>query len=127
MTPEGQFKGTWSSSNQEISINLPFIIFEEGGAQVVYCPALDVSGYGNNEEEAFESFKVCLGEFLLYTTHKKTFTEELRRLGWTIKKSKFKPMVPPQISQLLEENDNFSRIFNNYPFRKIDHSVSLPA
>jgi hypothetical protein len=127
MTPEGQFKGTWSSGDQEIDIDLPFIIFEEGGAEVVYCPALDISGYGKSEEEAFESFKVCLGEFLLYTTHKKTFFDELRRLGWTIKKSKFKPLVPPPFSQLLEENDNFSRIFNNFPFRKMNQIVSLPA
>jgi hypothetical protein len=127
MTPEGQFHGTWTSSSHKISINLPFIIFEEGDCQVVYCPALDVSGYGDTEAEAFESFEVCLGEFLLYTTHKKTFLDELKRLGWVIKKSKFKPMVPPQISQLLEGNENFSRIFNNFPFRKIDQAVSLPA
>jgi hypothetical protein len=127
MTPKGQFTGTWNSGNEEIEISLPFIIFEEGGAEVVYCPALDVSGYGKNEEEAFESFKICLGEFLLYTTRKKTFFDELRRLGWTIKKSKYKPMVPPQFSRLLEENDNFTRIFNNFPFRKVNHSVSLPA
>jgi len=127
MAPQGSIKGTWSSGDREIDVHLSFIIFDQEGIQVVYCPALDVSGYGKSEEEAFKSFEISLGEFLLYTNNKGTFTSELQRMGWTIKKSKLKPMIPPPMSKLLEDNDNFSKIFNNYPFRKIDHTVSLPA
>lgn len=127
MTPDGLISGTWKSDNKAIKFNLPLIIFEEDGSQIVYCPALDVSGYGDNEAEAIDSFQVCLGEFLLYTVRKKTFHSELERLGWTLKKSSHKPMVPPDMVRLLEHNDNFSRIFNNFPFRKIDSPIELPA
>jgi hypothetical protein len=127
MAPQGSIKGTWSSGDREIDVHLSFIIFNQEGIMVVYCPALDVSGYGKSEEEAFKSFEISLGEFLLYTNNKETFTSELQRMGWTIKKSKYKPMIPPPMSKLLEDNDNFSKIFNTYPFRKIDHTVSLPA
>ena len=75
MAPKGEIKGTWNSGNREIKVHLPFIIFEQDKVHVVYCPALDVSGYGNNEEEAFESFKINLGEFLLYTNNKNSFKE----------------------------------------------------
>lgn len=127
MTPDRLISGTWNSDNNSIKFNLPLIFFEEDGSQIVYCPALDVSGYGDSEAEAIDSFQVCLGEFLLYTVHKKTFHSELQRLGWKIKKSSHKPMIPPDMVSLLENNDNFSRIFNNFPFRKIDSPIELPA
>lgn len=127
MAPQGEVKGIWNSGDREIQVHLPFIIFEQGSVHVVYCPALDISGYGTDEAEAFKSFEVSLGEFLLYTNNKGTFIAELKRMGWTVKTSKFKPMIPPPMSKLLEDNDNFSNIFNSYPFKKIDHSVTLPA
>jgi hypothetical protein len=106
---------------------LPIIIFEEDGCQIMFCPALDISGYGKTEPEAQESFNIALGEFFLYTTHKNTFTSELQRMGWTIRKSKRKPMTPPPMSELLSKNDNFSRIFDNFPYRKINQSISMPC
>jgi hypothetical protein len=127
MIPDGSISGTWKGENKAIKFNLPLIIFEEDGSQIVYCPSLDISGYGNNETEAIESFQVCLGEFLMYTIHKKTFHSELERLGWKFKKNSPKPMTPPDMIRLLEKNENFSRIFNNFPFRKIDSPIELPV
>jgi hypothetical protein len=36
-------------------------------------------------------------------------------------------MVPPDKVTLPENNENLSRIFNNFPFRKIDSPIELPA
>lgn len=127
MTKAGAFSGKWQSGNRTINMKIPIIIFEEDGSQIVYCPALDVSGYGKTEEEAKESFKVCLGEFFNYTHNKKTFYAELLRMGWSLRKSKYKPMHPPSFSELLSSNDNFSRIFNDFPFRKIDENIAIPV
>lgn len=127
MAKNGTFSGTWKSGSDNISVNLPIILFEEDGCQIMYCPALDVSGYGKTESEAQESFHISLGEFFLYTTRKKTFKMVLQNLGWTIRKSKFKPMHPPSMSDLLCNNDNFSRIFNNFNFRKVDQPFELPT
>ena len=117
--------GMWTSNDRTVGVNLSLIIFEDDGKVVVYCPALDISGYGLNEREAIESFKVSLGEFFLYTLQKKTFLSELKKLGWTISKSK--TMMPPAMSKLLKQNANFSNIFNNYPFKKINEQISIPA
>ena len=127
MEKSGSFSGTWKSGNENIKCMLPIIIFEEDGCQIMFCPALDISGYGKTEPEAQESFNIALGEFFLYTTHKNTFTSELQRMGWTIRKSKRKPMTPPPMSELLSKNDNFSRIFDNFPYRKINQSISMPC
>src|ERR1035437_9292671 len=125
MEASKNFSGIWKSNEHTVVLSL--IIFAEEGTEVVYCPALDISGYGINEQEASESFKISLGEFFLYTKHKKTFISELKRLGWTITTNKNRPMIPPTMSKMLEENKNFSNIFNNYPFRKINDQFSLPA
>lgn len=86
MTPEAQFSGTWNSGQHEVTVNLPLIIFEEDGSQIVFCPALDISGYGRSEPDALASFKINLGEFLLYTIRKKTFKDEMKHMGWAITK-----------------------------------------
>jgi hypothetical protein len=127
MTPETRFSGTWNNAKQEVQVDLALILFEEDGSQIAYCPALDVSGYGNNEIEAKKSFEISLSEFFRYLTNKKTFDKELQRLGWKIKKDHNKFMTPPSMTELLIGNENFSRIFNNFPFRKIDERIALPA
>ena len=76
---------------------------------------------------AKHSFEISLSEFFRYLINKKTFDKELKRLGWKIKKDHNKIMTPPLMSELLSGNENFSRIFNNFPFRKIDESIALPA
>lgn len=127
MGQKAKFEGAWADKKNTYIMSLPVIIFKDGESEIVYCPALDLSGYGKNENEAKESFKVSVNEFFKYSTNKNTLRLELKRLGWELKKSKKKPMLPPPMSKLLEENDNFSNIFNNYPFRKIDQQIEMPA
>lgn len=127
MIPQNkQFGGVYKSGNKGIDVRLSVILFEEDGSQVVYCPALDISGYGKNENEARESFTISLGEFFTYTTHKQTFHSELTRLGWKIKNNN-NFMKPPEMSKLLSENENFTRIFNNHSYRKIDQEITIPV
>jgi hypothetical protein len=118
--------GQWVSGKKQIKVNLALIEFEEDGSRIVYCPALDVSGYGKTEAEAMSSFSISLGEFFHYTTNKKTLASELKLMGWVIRKSKNKPMIPPPMSHLLKSNDNFNRIFNEHSFRKFDQAFDLP-
>lgn len=126
MSRKIEISGTWNSLKHSVDIRLSLILFEDSENQIVFCPALDVSGYGKTEDEAFESFKVCLGEFFQYTFNKNTLRTELQQLGWKLRKSKTKPMIPPDMTALLRNNDNFSNIFNNFPFRKVDEAFSLP-
>jgi len=106
---------------------LDIIIFNEDNTTIVYCPPLEVYGYGADENEARESFKISLAEFFRYCTNKNTLNTELNRLGWQIKKSKSKPMIPPLITELLASNKNLSRIYNNFDFRKTATNVSISS
>jgi hypothetical protein len=111
----------------KIEGSLDIIIFLEDDTTIVYCPTLEVYGYGADENEAHESFKISLTEFFRYCTNKNTLRTELKRLGWQLKRSKSKPMVPPPITDLLSSNENLSRIYNNFDFRKTATNVSISA
>ena len=123
---KGTAKGSISVNRHTINVLLDIITFQEDDTIVVYCPPLEVYGYGVDENEAQESFKFCLSEFFRYCINKNTLRLELKRLGWQLKKSKVKPMIPPTITELLSTNENLSRIYNNYDFRKTATSVSIP-
>ena len=45
--------------------------FEDSGCKIVYCPSLDVAGYGRTDEEAEESFRITLEETLKYINERK--------------------------------------------------------
>jgi len=47
--------GQWVSGKKQIKVNLALIEFEEDGSRIVYCPALDVSGYGQSNPGKFKS------------------------------------------------------------------------
>lgn len=122
----GHISGTFKRKNSEINVKLPLIAFEEDGSKIVYCPALDVSGYGRTDDEANESFAISLESFLSYSINKGTFLEELQKLGWKVKSMNQQLMRPPDMSKLLCKNENFSRIFNNHAFRKYDQQIKIP-
>ncbi len=126
MGKQGRFTGELKTDNNNIIVNLQMIEFEEDNCTVVYCPALDVSGYGRDLKEATESFNISLHEFFLYGLHKKTIFEELKSMGWIIKHN-HRNMQAPALTKLLEENENFSRIFNDFPLRKYDQKVEIPV
>lgn len=119
-------KGTVRTSGKSIKVHLDIIRFEDSGSQIVYCPALDLSGYGKDDASAEESFKITLEEFFRYTINKNTLSKELLRLGWVIKKNSNK-MTPPTMSELLSTNRQFKSIFNKRPFIKSATTVSIPA
>ena len=120
-------EGGFSNEKGSINVKLAVIAFKEDNASIIYCPALDLSGSGNNETQAKESFATVVTEYLNYTTHKGTLWTDLKKLGWAIQKGKKKPATPPPMSELLERNEEFSRIFDNFPYKKYDAGVSLPA
>jgi hypothetical protein len=124
---ELKIKGKFSNKKEQVDLQLPLISFINDNVFMVYCPALDLTGYGNDEIEARSGFEIVLDEYLNYTTNKGTLWNDLKKLGWTIEKNKKKPATPPTLSYLLERNEEFSNIFNNYPFKKFNTGITLPA
>ncbi|MBI3720027.1 MAG: hypothetical protein HY252_15700 [Sphingobacteriales bacterium] len=83
-----QVKAKSPGAIQKMKLQLPVIAFIEDNVNMLYCPALDLTGYGNNEREAQKSFETVLAEYLQYTTTKGTLLADLKKLGWNFKKTK---------------------------------------
>lgn len=120
-----QVKGNFKNKKGSVKIEMPIFSFKEDDVTIIYAPALDLCGYGYSEEDAQESFKITLREFLDYTTNKGTFEKELKRLGWKVKKNK--PMTLPDLSKLLVDREYLTEIFNEKDFRKYNAPIALPV
>lgn len=119
--------GNWVSGKNKIECKLPLIVFEEDNCIITFCPALDLSGYGATEVEANHSFEETLSEYFRYTVNKKTLAEDLKKLGWKIRKNLHKDPIPPSMGDLLENNEDFKRIFNTHDFHKRNTIINIPA
>ncbi len=109
--------------------NLPVFLFEEENIFYCYCPALDLYGYGKQENEAKTSFETNLAEFLKYANNKKTLTKELKRLGWIVKVAKKSPQfIAPEFADLVSRNEDLNRIMTDIPnVQKHSQHVRIPA
>ena len=123
---EAKLSGKFEFGSKSLTVNLKVVFFEEDNIFYAYLPTLDLTGYGKTGNEAKESLKVVLDEFLRYTLNKNTFFIELQRLGWNIKNKK-KPMIPPEMSDLINKNEQLREIINHKQYSTSNYPVNLPA
>ena len=83
------YKGSCTHPEASGKMQLSLVAFEDDGVCYVYCPALDLTGYGQNESEAKNSFEQTLQLYMNYTINKNTFFDDLKAHDW-----KIKPMQP---------------------------------
>lgn len=106
------------TNNEKYHVGLSLIEFIEDDVTIVYSPALDLSGYGNNEVEAKKSFSEAVNEFFRFTTEKNTFDKVLTNLGWTINVTKDNLEInPPKDSDLFASNSLYNEIVNNKSYK----------
>lgn len=121
---KAQFKGTFDQGEYLITISLSLYIWDEDGITFVYAPALDITGYGNSEEEAKNSFRITLDEFVSYTHKKKTIFDELESLGWAVNRKK-KRLHAPDLEELRSDNVAFRDLLKKNNVRSENQNVEL--
>ena len=84
------FTGQFTTGGSTVRAKLEMYMFQEDGVYIVYCPALDLSAYGQNEEEARKAFEQTFEMHFTYCINKKSLYEDLKKHGWTIKGKKQK-------------------------------------
>lgn len=115
-----------TKDKNEYIIKISVVQFQEDNTFIVYCPALDLSGYGLSDEEARQSFQTVLLEYIRYADNKGTLDADLKSHGWTRLKPKSPSMIPPTMTDLLSTNENFSQIFNTKPaYQKFDMPMQV--
>lgn len=123
-----KFSGNLGDGKTGIKTELSLIYFVEDNTHIIFSPALDLSGYGNTEIEAKESFQIVLQEFINYGMNKKTLLKDLEDHGWKIRGNKKRPKIQsPDLSEMLKSNNELEDIFQTKNFQKYNQDLLIPA
>jgi predicted RNase H-like HicB family nuclease len=99
-----------------VCVELQFLIGKEGDYYVSYCPALDLSSFGDTEEESKKAFLESLDLFLDETIRRGTLEKCLLKLGWRLQQVPSPKYIPPK---------NF--IKKRFPIRNITRTYKEPV
>lgn len=119
-----QANAKYSDDCNNVELSVSIFLWQEDSVFYVYSPALDLTGYGLNKEEARESFETVLHEFIVYTHNKKTIYKELENLGWAVNKKK-KRIISPDFEDMLFENEHFNHLYKSKDLVKESSNVNL--
>ena len=106
-----------------ININLSIIIFKEDDNFIAYCPALDISAYGDTEKEAEKAFyEICKIHFD-FCIENNTLFDDLIAHGWKISE-KEQTIKSPKIENIIKTNKLFGDIINNKEYMKVNKTFT---
>jgi len=124
------FEGKYQNKSTNVEVKLLLFHFEdENEVHFIYSPHLDLTGYGNNFEEARKSFEIVFEDFVDYTLKKRTLGKVLADLGWELKGLAQRPkkVIAPSITSVIKDNKYVSEIFDKYPVNTYHQKVGLPS
>jgi len=98
------------TSKAGVKAYLELYSFVDDGVYIVYCPALDLSGYGYSIEEAKKSFSEVFKQHITYCINKNTLYEDLLKHGWNVRGKKSRDIKAPKLEDLLKKNEAFRDI-----------------
>ena len=119
------FHGEMRHSHVDINVNLEVLIFKEDEVYIAYSPALDISAFGDTEEEAKNEFGDKMRSYITYCMNKRTLFKDLKSHGWTVK-SKNRIKAPTE-EQLMKMNDTYNDIINNKSYKTVREDMAIPA
>ena len=120
------FSGKFDHQDKTVKVNLGMYIFKEDKSFIVYCPALDLSAYGDTEEQAKKAFEDVIKSTLKYMLTKKTLKDDLINHGWEIKSLNQKKIKAPSIDTLLNKNESFRDILDKKEYSKYQKNIDIP-
>ena len=76
-----------------VQVQLGVLIFQEENSFIAYCPALQMSAYGESVSDAKEAFEDLIKSYIEDTEKMGTLEEDLKKHGW--QKNTIKRIVEP--------------------------------
>lgn len=114
-------KNTLLKDRNSINVNVQVALFQEDGIWIAYCPALEVSSYGDDQSDAKQAFEEAMKIFLAETERKGTLEKYLLKLGWQLQQKPKAMYNQPRLS--LQEN---RRLFKKSP-QIYNERVAIPV
>lgn len=100
----------------EVRVEVAFI--KEGDYIVAYCPALELSSFGDSEADALQAFEEALEIFFEETNARGTLEKVLLDLGWGLRKLPKIQYAPPL---------TYSLRYPSIAQSKFDELISIPV
>lgn len=82
-------------TKNRILVDIEVVLFKEGEFNVAYCPALELSSYGDSEDDAKTAFEDALNIFLEEASKKGTLEKYLLSMGWGLRQKPKAMYIPP--------------------------------
>jgi len=124
--PQLNFSGRLDYKEKSVNVNLCMYLFKEEDSYIVYCPALDLSAYGDSEEQAKESFTDVFEMTIKYMLDENTLKEDLVNHGWKITDLNQKKIKAPSFETMLENNDSFRKILKSKGYTMYKQHLGIP-
>ena len=119
------FESEMHYKSGKINIRLNVLLFQEDGVYIAYCAPLDLSAFGNTEEEAKKEFEATITQYFSYCLNKNTLGEDLKKHGWIVKgKRKYKA---PSDENMLSHNETYKEIKENKQYKIVEKTISIPV
>lgn len=94
-------------------IKVPVFLIPDGEYATAYCPFLELSGYGVNEEDAMQSFEHCMDIFLEDAAERGNLHDLLTQLGWALIEDDGRIFEPPVVPRhFLPRTISKNRVFD---------------
>jgi len=119
------FSGKLDYKGKSVTVNLSMYLFKEGKSFILYCPALDLSAYGDSEVQAKKSFEDVFEMTIKYMITKNTMKEDLLNHGWQMKSLKQRQIKAPSFETMLK-NESFRDILERKEYTTYRQSVNIP-
>jgi hypothetical protein len=104
-------------SMNTISVGINVLLAKEEEIFVAYCPALELSSYGESENIAIKRFEEELKIFFEETSKKGTLEKYLLQNGWTLTQKPEPSYRPPEVI-----NKPFRELINTFT-----ENVAIPV
>lgn len=120
------FEGQLDTNKSKITAHLEIYSFIEERMYIIYCPSLDLSAYGETEEDAKRSFEKTFEIHFTYCSNKDTIMEDLKAHGWHIRGKKSRDIKAPGLDFMLKNNPVLRDIIYNKEYSKYNANMSIP-
>jgi len=125
--PKVEAKNEIQITRKSFKAKLEVIIFKDpSGSFVGYAPSIDVSSYGDTQDEALNATREAIEIYFNYTRNKGTLEQDLKRMGWKKEIMKHSSLVAPDLDTISHDNPLLINIMNS-PDNYLQKSISIPA
>lgn len=116
-----------TNDGRNVRVTLDVYLFMDEDAYIAYAPSLDLSGYGETEEEAMKSFSIVIEEYISYGLSRRTLIKDLKAHGWKVKSFRQRKLSAPSFDTLIQSNDMFRDILTNKDYRKVSEPFPIAS